>query len=132
MPIITWTTGATSFHILTLKSSLARCNMITEDDQFPATVTVFKKDGNVQVLASQLVSVDVDGTIHKILKNGAVARFNVKGKKVLKLRWKSKWWVIPSMDDIERWTFDSVCETPDGNIVEPDATDSWLRLLNLV
>jgi hypothetical protein len=107
---------------------------ITEQDQFPATITVFKKGDNVQVVRSHLVNVDVNGVIHQILKDGAVGRFtrSSTGEKFLKLRWKSKWWIVPTMEEIERWTFDSVCETPDGNIVEHDAPDSWLHLLNLV
>jgi hypothetical protein len=83
---------------------------ITEQDQWPAEVSVFKT-----------------------LKEGAVRRFTIRsGDKVLMLRWKSKWWTVPTMDEVGRWTFDSVCETPDGDIVEPDAPDSWLHLLKLV
>jgi len=38
----------------------------------------------------------------------------------------------PSMDELEEWVFDSVCETPDGRTVEPDHPDSWLSLLGLI
>ena len=107
---------------------------ITEQDQFPATRTVFNRDGQVMVTRGNLVSIDVEGEVHQILKDGAVARFTRRatGETFLKLRWRSKWWIVPTMDEVERWTFDSVCETPDGNIVEHDAPDSWLHLLKLV
>jgi hypothetical protein len=39
---------------------------------------------------------------------------------------------MPTMAELEHWTLDSVCETPDGRTVEPDAPDAWLRLLALV
>lgn len=38
----------------------------------------------------------------------------------------------PSMDELQEWVFDSVCETPEGDEVEPDAPDSWLSLLGLI
>lgn len=107
---------------------------ITEQDQFPANISVFKLDDKVMVIRDHLVNVNVEGEVHQTLKDGAVARFtrSSTGEKFLKLRWKSKWWTVPTMKEIERWTFDSVCETPDGNIVEHDAPDSWLHLLKLV
>ena len=39
---------------------------------------------------------------------------------------------IPSDAELESWVFDSVCETPDGETVEPDHPDSWLRLLGFI
>jgi hypothetical protein len=36
------------------------------------------------------------------------------------------------MDQLEAWVLDSVCETPEGDIVEPDHPDSWLSLLRLI
>lgn len=47
-------------------------------------------------------------------------------------QWHGKWWPLPTLDDLERWTLDSVCERPDGVMIEPDGTGSWLRLLRLV
>ena len=35
-------------------------------------------------------------------------------------------------EDIEEWTFDSVCFTPGDDEVEPDHPDSWLSLLGLI
>ena len=108
---------------------------ITEADQFPATVTIQRKGDDILVPGRLVKKVELpDGTVQKILRNGAVGRFTRKGdgSQVLKLRWRSKWWEIPTMEEVERWTFDSVCETPAGDIIEPDADDSWLRLLGLV
>lgn len=51
---------------------------------------------------------------------------------VLSLFFANEWHVIPSHDELMRWTFDGIAETPDGRTVEPDARDSWLVLLNLV
>jgi hypothetical protein len=109
--------------------------MITKADQFPATVTIQRKGDDVLVPSRLVRTVTLpDGTTQKLLRNGAVGRFtrNGDGSTVLKLRWRSKWWPVPAMAEIERWTFDSVCETPNGDTVEHDADDSWLRLLGLV
>ncbi len=46
--------------------------------------------------------------------------------------WKGDECTTPTEDEIEFWARDSVCETPDGDIVEPDHPDSWLSLLGLV
>ena len=48
------------------------------------------------------------------------------------LLWGKVWHGIPSTDCLMEWTMDSVCPTPDGDEVEPDAPDSWLSLLGLV
>jgi len=48
------------------------------------------------------------------------------------IMWRGRWWPAPTDADLERWTLDSVCETPDGRTLEPDAPDSWLRLLRIV
>jgi hypothetical protein len=42
------------------------------------------------------------------------------------------WYDIPCLEDLEEWTFDSVCFTPSEDEVEPDHPDSWLRLLYLI
>lgn len=49
-----------------------------------------------------------------------------------RIQWRGKFWTAPSEAELNAWTFDSVCETPDGRSVEPDAPDSWLRILGLV
>lgn len=42
------------------------------------------------------------------------------------------WYDIPSNEDIEEWSFDSICFTPADDEVEPDHPDSWLSLLGLI
>lgn len=42
------------------------------------------------------------------------------------------WYDVPTLEDIEEWTFDSYCLTPACDDVEPDHPDSWLRLLHMV
>ena len=49
-----------------------------------------------------------------------------------RIKWRGKFWTAPSEAELNVWTLDSVCETPDGRSVEPDAPDSWLRILGLV
>lgn len=108
---------------------------ITEDDQFPAEVNIQRKGDDILVPRKLVKVVTLpDGTQHKFLRNGAIGRFtrSSDGSKVLKLRWNSKWWVIPTMEEVQQWTLDSVCETPAGDLIEPDADGSWLRLLGLV
>jgi len=69
--------------------------------------------------------------------NGSVYR-NKQG--VLRLYWKPSqdeedlegWYDIPSNEDIEEWSFDSICCTPAGDEVEPDHPDSWLSILGLI
>jgi hypothetical protein len=51
---------------------------------------------------------------------------------VLKIKWRGKFWPAPSDAELDFWTFDSCCETPDGRTVEPDHPESWLRILRLV
>ena len=121
--------------ILTRYRSQRPMARLTEIDQFPARVDLQRK-GDQIFIASRLVKVTTlpDGSKVETLRNGVVGRFTRKsdGSKVLKMRWNSRWWEIPTMEDVERWTLDSVCETPAGDIIEPDADGSWLRLLNLV
>jgi hypothetical protein len=42
------------------------------------------------------------------------------------------WYDVPTLEDIEEWTFDSVCFTPCDDEVEPDHPDSWLSILGLI
>ena len=46
--------------------------------------------------------------------------------------WRGKEYQPPSMGDLEAWVNDSVCETPDGETVEPDHPDSWLSILGII
>ena len=51
---------------------------------------------------------------------------------ILKMWWGGQWLLIPTIDEFQEWTIDSVCPTPDGTDVEPDHPDSWLSLVGLV
>ena len=79
-----------------------------------------------------------DGT--SVPYNGAVKK-DKKG--VLRMYWMPRlfknqfdelvgWYDIPTMEEIEEWTFDSICFTPGDDEVEPDHPDSWLCLLGLI
>ena len=46
--------------------------------------------------------------------------------------WRREYWPLPTDAELQEWSCDSVCETPDGRSVEPDHPESWLRLLGLV
>lgn len=59
-------------------------------------------------------------------------RLSVRGGGAASIRWRGKWWPAPTDAELNAWTMDSCCETPDGRTVEPDAPDSWLRILGLV
>lgn len=48
------------------------------------------------------------------------------------IRWRGQWFDAPTDQQLNEWTIDSVCETPDGRTVEPDALGSWLRILRLI
>lgn len=48
------------------------------------------------------------------------------------IKWRGEIYDTPSMEELEMWSYDSVCETPDGDTVEPDHPDSWLSLLGLI
>lgn len=49
-----------------------------------------------------------------------------------RILWKGREYDPPTMGQLEEWVSDSVCETPDGDTVEPDHPDSWLSILGLV
>jgi hypothetical protein len=46
--------------------------------------------------------------------------------------WKGQVYDVPSDEEIQDWMMDGDCETSDGDVVEPDHPDSWLRLLRLI
>lgn len=50
----------------------------------------------------------------------------------LEMHWSGRWWLVPSLGDVEAWALDSVAETPDGRTVEPDHPESWTRILGVV
>lgn len=42
-----------------------------------------------------------------------------------------RWVETPPFETLEEWMFDSLSETPDGDMVEHDSPRSWLRILGL-
>lgn len=56
----------------------------------------------------------------------------IDGNDGVKMFWRGKYWLVPTMGEIEEWIYDSVCETPDGRMVEPDHPESWLSILQLI
>ena len=48
------------------------------------------------------------------------------------IRWRGRWWPVPTVGEAHAMALDSVAETPDGRTVESDAPDSWPRILGLV
>lgn len=46
--------------------------------------------------------------------------------------WKGDWYDPPTMGQLIEWTEDGICETPEGDITEPDGEGSWLILLGLI
>ena len=53
------------------------------------------------------------------------------------IEWRGQVFDVPELDELEGWVFDSVCETLDGDMVEPDGWNvegcpSWLLVLGLV
>lgn len=42
------------------------------------------------------------------------------------------WYKVPSLEDIEEWTFDSCCPTPAEDEIEADHPDSWLSILDII
>lgn len=51
---------------------------------------------------------------------------------ILQLRWAGQWWDVPTVGEIEAWVYDSVCESPEGDSVEPDHPESWLSILGII
>ena len=47
------------------------------------------------------------------------------------VRWRGRWWPVPTVGEVHGWALDSVAETPAGDHVEPDHPDAWPRLLGL-
>ena len=47
------------------------------------------------------------------------------------VRWRGRWWPVPTVGEVHAMALDSVAETPAGEHVEPDHPDAWPRLLGL-
>jgi hypothetical protein len=52
--------------------------------------------------------------------------------KYLRVDGELRWVETPSTEEIESWVCDSVCETPEGDPIEPDHPRSWLFILGLI
>ena len=98
------------------------------EEQLPLNKTVFRYKDEVRCTrtVNGMKRTKINGKAQRM--NGDVAAF----KGVLKLWWNGKWYQVPSLAAFQEWTMDSVCPTPDGDNVEPDHEDSWLRLAGLV
>jgi len=48
------------------------------------------------------------------------------------MRWRGRWWPVPTVGDIELWCLDSVAETPDGRTVESDHPEAWPAVLGVI
>lgn len=74
--------------------------------------------------------------------NGAVGEITERGCRPddglpETIEWRGKVFDVPELDELEGWVFDSMCETLDGDMVEPDGWNvegcpSWLLVLGLV
>jgi hypothetical protein len=42
------------------------------------------------------------------------------------------WYEVPTLEEVESWTFSDTVPTPADDDLEPDHPDSWLRLLGLI
>ena len=42
------------------------------------------------------------------------------------------WYQVPTLEEVEEWTFSDTVPTPADDELEPDHPDSWLRLLGLI
>lgn len=42
------------------------------------------------------------------------------------------WYQVPTLEEVESWTFSDTVPTPADDDLEPDHPDSWLRLLGLI
>lgn len=83
------------------------------------------------------------GRLLEVAREGRTLRIRVEGGRIelmaaapkkgrRQITWRGEAYDVPSDAELERWVFDSVCETPDGDTVEPDHPDSWLSLLGFI
>ena len=107
-------------------------------EQLPVTTT-YKRFGDELRGTSHLLSGKRRATLHgePVKTVGDTARFGQhEAEWIYAIWWRTAtgpgWVPVPSIDACQEWTIDSVCPTPDGDIVEPDHPDAWLRLLGLV
>jgi hypothetical protein len=109
-------------------------------EQFPVDPTIWARrgsDGTRRIIGSKFLRSGAPRrrdpvTGRPVKMSGDIASFRRPDGSVLRLWWRDRWIDLPTIAQVEEWTFDTCCETPDGDTLEPDAPESWLRLLGLV
>jgi hypothetical protein len=108
-------------------------------EQFPATPTLWPttpgKMRFARTLPNGRARLRNPETGKPVKMTGDVAAFRNPANPlvpILKLWFQGRWFDVPTTDDLMGWSFDGVCETPDGSMVEPDAPTAWLSLLGVV
>jgi len=81
------------------------------------------------------------GRLFEVAREGKTLRIRVEGSRIEllppapafhQITWRGEIYNEPSIEALQEWVSDSVCETPDGETVEPDHPDSWLSILGLI
>ena len=82
------------------------------------------------------------GRLFEVAREGKTLRIRVEGSRIellppappafQQITWRGEIYNEPSIEALQEWVSDSVCETPDGETVEPDHPDSWLSILGLI
>jgi hypothetical protein len=108
-------------------------------EQFPATPTLWPttpgKMRFARTLPNGRARLRHPETGKPVKMDGDVAAFRNPAAPlvpILRLWFRGRWFDVPTTDDLMGWSFDGVCETPDGRMVEPDAPTAWLSLLGVV
>ena len=100
-------------------------------EQWDAPQTVWRVGDQFKLKSSAYKTVELpDGSSSWVFVDGAIAK---NKNKQLVCRWRNGWHVVPTCAQIYAWTVDAEpCETPAGEICEPDSPDSWMSLLGLI
>ena len=129
--------GAPVLPVLSAQSETARDSDGSE--QFPATTTVWATTPGrarfARALPNGRARLRNPETGKPVAMNGDCAAFRNPAAPLvptLKLWFNGRWFPVPTTGDLMAWSFDGVCETPDGSTVEPDAPTAWLSLLGVV
>ena len=106
----------------------------SQSEPLPVDPTIWKtgkltEEGKPVFRFSRVLRNGKDRLRHPVTKKPLLMNGDIVGAC---LRWNDEWVPIPSIAAFQEWTMDSVCPTPDGEMVEPDAPNSWLSLVGLV
>ena len=102
------------------------------EEQFQATVTYITGETNRPAKSGD-VKRNADGMLVMYYYPSEEHPEHCPDENGLSYAYQSEgWYEVPSFEDIEFWSLDSVCPTPDESEVEPDHPDSWLRLLGMI